>query len=507
MDTAAALDRDDLARLTSAELEDRLSRLSARIAAAECELLLLLGEFDSRQGWGECGMKSAAHWLSWRTGMRLGVAREKVRVARALRHLPRVRAAFAAGRLSYCKVRALSRVATGPTEAELVEVALGATGAQLERILRAWRTCLVAETSASSHVRRGLRRREEDDGSVVYTLRVAPEEAAVVDRAIAAARAVVLDEQRQPVETPEETSLAALVNDDPPAVRAEADAVVLMAESFLASGVQGQPGDSHLVLVHADLEALAATAAPEDVSAGTRSTGTPGQLPPGFPVQQRSATTRPPGATLPDGQRLSPSTVLRMLCQSPAQLMVHARDGRPLDLGRTRRHATPKQRRALAVRDGCCRFPGCTQRRRLVPHHTVWWSRGGRTDLDLLVLLCPTHHRAVHEVGYAVEALGGGRFAWRRPSGAPVPDVPREAADATTELPAPEATADTIAPTWGGGRLDLDHLIGGMAANLMLLAGHRLTDVPYPELDPALRAAAGWPEPRKPPPWQVAPAA
>lgn len=61
-------------------------------------------------------------------------------------------------------MRAPSRVATGPTEAELVEIALGATGAQLERILRAWRTCLVAETSASSHVRRGLRRREEDDG-------------------------------------------------------------------------------------------------------------------------------------------------------------------------------------------------------------------------------------------------------------------------------------------------------------------------------------------------------
>ncbi|HEU4912089.1 MAG TPA: DUF222 domain-containing protein [Actinomycetes bacterium] len=510
VDTAdgATLDRADLTLLTSAELEDRLSRLSARIAAAECELLLLLGEFDARQGWGECGMKSAAHWLSWRTGMRLGVAREKVRVARALRHLPRVRAAFAAGRLSYCKVRALSRVATEPTEAELVEIALGATGAQLERILRAWPTCLVAETSASSHVRRGLSRREEDDGSVVFTLRVAPEEAAVVDKAIAAARAVVLDDEQQPVETPEETSLAALLTDEPPAVRAEADAVVLMAESFLANGVKGQPGDRHLMLVHADLDTLvAAVEGRDDVSAETRSTGTAVPLPAGSPVEQRSAAARPAGCTLPDGQKLSPSTVLRLLCQSPAQLMVRARDGRPLDLGRTRRHATVKQRRALAVRDGCCRFPGCTQRRRLIPHHTVWWSRGGRTDLDLLVLLCPTHHRAVHEVGYAVEALGDGRFAWRRPSGAPIPDVPRHTADTTTGLPAADATADTIAPTWGGGRLDLDHLIGGMAANLMLLAGHRLTDVPYPAMDPALRAAAGWPEPRKPPPWQVAPAA
>ncbi|MGH8893709.1 MAG: hypothetical protein ACRDWY_10475, partial [Actinomycetes bacterium] len=179
-----------------------------------------------------------------------------MRTARSLTRLPLVRKAFAAGRLSYCKVRALSRVATPPTEADLVEIALGATGAQLERIVRAWRTCLVGEMSASSHVRRGLRRREEDDGSVVYTLRVDPVNAAVVDAAIAAARTLVLDEDGQPVETPEEARLAALVTDEPPATRAEADAFVLIAESFLANGARDDLGDSTLVMVHADLDTL-----------------------------------------------------------------------------------------------------------------------------------------------------------------------------------------------------------------------------------------------------------
>lgn len=502
-----ATDAADVSALTTPDLENRLSSLAARIAATECEFLLLLAEFDSRQGWGESGMKSSAHWLSWRTGMRLGVARERVRVARSLRRLPLVRAAFAEGRLSYCKVRALSRVATTPTEADLVEIALGATGAQLERVVRAWRSSLGGETAASAHVRRGLRRREEEDGSVVYTLRLAPEEAAVLDSALTAARAVVLDDEGRPVETPEETAIAEVVTDEPPATRAEADAFVLMAESFLATGPRGQPGDNALVMVHADLDALA-----EDVSAETSgdvaaATATAEPVAPGSPLEPHSLSRRPPGCVLPSGHRLPASTVLRLLCHSPAQLMVHARDGRPLDLGRTRRHASAKQRRALSVRDGCCRFPGCTQRRRLIPHHAVWWSLQGRTDLDNLVLVCPTHHRAVHEVGYVVKGLGGGRFAWYRPTGEQIPDTVTDAAVADTEPSPVTVTPDTIVPTWGGERLDLDHLVGGLASNLLTRAGHRLADVPYPDLDPALRRAAGWPAPANPPPWAVDPAA
>jgi hypothetical protein len=509
--------------LSTADLEKRLGCLAARIAAAECEFLLLLAEFDAREGWGRSGMKSTAHWLAWRTGLRLGVARERVRIARSLRDLPLVRGAFAQGRLSYCKVRALSRVATPPTEADLLDIALGSSGAQLERVVRAWRTCLVPETSASRHLRRGLRRREEDDGSVVFTLRVAPEEAMVVDRAVAAARAVVLDDDGRPVETPEEAALADVLTDEPPAVRAEADAFLLVAESFLATGPLGGPGDSTLVMVHADLADLAGhadvaetSAQRADGSADPRPEGVPAETSDAaLPPEQVSLSRRPPVSVLPDGQRLSASTVLRMLCHSPAQLMIHARDGRPLDLGRTRRHANLKQRRALRTRDGGCRFPGCTQRRRLIPHHVHWWSSGGRTDLDLLVLVCPTHHRAVHEVGYTVSALGNGRFLWRRPTGETIPeapgvtDAPRAGGhvSAGDRLPPVEVTPLTGVPTWGGERLDLDHLIGGMAANALNRAGHRLGDIPYPDLDPALRAAVGWPEPAPPPTWHAPSAA
>ncbi|MXY17399.1 MAG: DUF222 domain-containing protein, partial [Acidobacteria bacterium] len=74
-----------------AELEhlgDRIAELSARIQAATYELLVLIREFDARTGWSGC--TSCAHWLSWRTGLAPGAAREHVRVARALGKLPKL---------------------------------------------------------------------------------------------------------------------------------------------------------------------------------------------------------------------------------------------------------------------------------------------------------------------------------------------------------------------------------------------------------------------------------
>ena len=60
-----------------------------------------------------------------------------------------------------------------------------------------------------------------------------------------------------------------------------------------------------------------------------------------------------------------------------------------------------------------------------------------------------------------------------------------------------------MVPIWGGERIDLDHLLGGIAANLLNRDGQRLTDIPYAALDKTLRAAAGWPArtARPPSPW------
>jgi len=89
----------------------------------------------------------------------------------------------------------------------------------------------------------------------------------------------------------------------------------------------------------------------------------------------------------------------------------------PLDLGRATRTISPAQRRALAIRDGGCRFPGCS-----APpiwcdgHHVIHWLDGGRTDLANLVLLCRRHHRAVHEGGWTIHSDHHGRVTFLPPA-------------------------------------------------------------------------------------------
>src|ERR1700750_2628159 len=102
-------------RVRLERVEAQLCELAGHLAAATCRFLVLLADFDARRGWASWEMGSCAQWLSWKCQMSSGTAREHVRVARALRDLSAIRAEFAAGRLSYAKVRALTRIATRPT--------------------------------------------------------------------------------------------------------------------------------------------------------------------------------------------------------------------------------------------------------------------------------------------------------------------------------------------------------------------------------------------------------
>jgi hypothetical protein len=104
------------------DLESELLGLAGHIAAAECRFLQLLAEFDDRGGWCGDGIRSCAHWLAWRAGMSLRTGVERLRVAHALRNLPRITEAFAAGKLSYSKVRAITRIA-GTDTATLTRMA------------------------------------------------------------------------------------------------------------------------------------------------------------------------------------------------------------------------------------------------------------------------------------------------------------------------------------------------------------------------------------------------
>ena len=316
----------DGARL--ARLGDRIAELSARIQAATYELLVLIHEFDERDGWHGC--LSCAEWLSWRAGLSLGAAREHVRVARALGKLPKLSDAIRRGEVSYSKVRAVTRVATPENEQTLLDVALAGTAAHVERIARAWRRIdrnVEQAEERRQQASRGLRTWVDEDGMVVVRGRLTPEVGAVLRRALEAAcdqarRAPASDGGGEAeaagasagAEAAEASADAPAAAEEPTLAQRQADAIGTLAEAALAGGLdRGTAGDRYQVVLHVDAEALAE---PRDVPAGTSGgtasgsepqaggdrvpTGTPGGAASGSEPQaggDRVPTGTPGGAT------------------------------------------------------------------------------------------------------------------------------------------------------------------------------------------------------------------
>src|SRR5438093_4769842 len=238
-------------------LGDQIAELSAHLEAATARLLDLIREFDARGGWNT-GFRSCAAWLSWRVGLDLGAARERVRVARALGTLPLLAQALACGELSYAKVRALTRVATPETEEQLLKVGRAGTAAHVERIVRGWRRVdrqAEARETARQHASRALHVYEDEDGTVVLRGRLAPEVGALLLRALAAARETLYQRSRAK-ETADPPPDACA--DPPTRVQQQADALALLAESALHQSLDpGAPGERYQVVVHVDAAVLA----------------------------------------------------------------------------------------------------------------------------------------------------------------------------------------------------------------------------------------------------------
>jgi Domain of unknown function (DUF222)/HNH endonuclease len=338
-----------IAAMTTERLEAEACTMAAQLAAATARFIALIAELDRRETWRSWGCRSTAHWLSWRCALGLHAAREHVRVARALESLPRTSAAFAAGELSYSKVRAITRVATPGAEAELVDVAKLATAAQLDRTVGSYASVvrnLDPDRARMQQQRRTVRVVHNDDGTVTVTARLAPDAAAILLAALDRAGRAVRTEERAPAAT------------------LRADALEHLAQAFL----QPRPHDAAPteIVIHAD--ANLSVAVGDDRAIG-----------------------------------ISIDAVRRLACDTSVR---HVRDdaaGARRDSGRRRRTVSRRLRRWLVRRDGdTCRFPGCPARHFLHAHHIEHWADGGATDAANLVLLCSFHHRLVHEESWGI---------------------------------------------------------------------------------------------------------
>lgn len=440
------------------ELGSQIVALSGRIAAASCRWLLLVAEFDARDGCSRFGLATTSHWLAHACGLAQRTAVEHVRVARALAAHPQLADEMTAGRLSYSQVRAISRAAEPGETAlvdDLVQAAEHATGQQLESLVRGLRT--VRDADLPARPEEYVRSTWTQQSQRRISARLDPERGALVDSAIAA------------VANSEGLSAA--------------DALVRLAEIGLAAlaetgVVRELRGDERAaIVVHLDADRIPAD---DEPAADERPRSA-----------ERGSGRARPRARLSGGPGLPDRVVERLLCEGRIRTVVHDHDDRSnvLHLGRSHRVVSDRQFRALLIRDGGrCNHPGCPARRHLEAHHVRHWLHGGRTDLDNLVLLCGCHHRQHHEGAFTIVPIGRGRFRFIRADGQELLRHVDPSRFISTGLPVDQEhadVADTAAtPKWDGSRLDRDWAVAGLAQQLGRVGPRRERSAERPDYDP-----------------------
>jgi Domain of unknown function (DUF222) len=319
-----------------------------RWSAGQRRLVLLVAELSASGEWAIDGSPTCAHWVADALDVEVCTAREWLRIGHALSDLGVIDDAFAEGRLSYSKVRTLTRVATAANQAELCSLAEQVPAGRLGHALAAWlaRHETSIETEIRQHQARYLSWRVEPDGMTVGSFRLPPAAAGAVTAPV---DALVL--QRRPNAGGPDASADAC---DPyrqvrwPTVpQQRADALVELIRgggAFVATEV--------ILHVGAD------------------------------------------GCTLDDGTPIAGSIVERIARESFLRVLIHDAQSRPINASGRQRHPSKRQRRLVKERDQACVDCGATEF--LQYDHEPDYEQSHHTVVDELRLRCWTCHRARH---------------------------------------------------------------------------------------------------------------
>jgi hypothetical protein len=337
-----------------AQSRDMLDREFARLAG-----VFALTDEAVRQGSNGTG-----EWLRHHTRMSAADAYERVVVGEHLAQMPRSCAALDIGEVGFGHLVQMARnarfsknSATGVfDEAPLLEKAREESVSRFRHTALSMRHVQDPQRYAEAEVNavesRELHFYPQDDGMTWLSARLDSTGAATIQTAIRAiARKLGPDDHRT---TP----------------RREADALVELAEYMLGNRAAGTGGPRTRVNVTCTLETLM---------------GLKGS----------------PAAELEYGQPISAATLYRLMCESEVAKILLDERLIPVAVGHMKRTLTTAERRALNARDRHCRYPGCDRPPSLCDgHHVEFYSRGGKSKLDNMILLCAFHHWRVHEGGW-----------------------------------------------------------------------------------------------------------
>lgn len=454
-----------------AELDTEILRIAGLSNAIEYKFIKLLAEFDELDGWVGDGVKSFAHWLNWRCGMGALVAREKVRVARKLRHLPKIDAAFRHGELCYTKVRAITRVADEHNEEYLILIARHGTARHVEQAIRRFNWCKRRDAKESDQLDEyrqtpRLNWHQDEFGMVCINACLVPGEG---DMVIKALHKMAQDMRRDSEVKPDsagnesgpseagtetchknvsrETSTGKLT------VREYqvnyATALANIAEHYLAGDGDARTlasADRYQVLIHVNDNAAHLD---HKIEGG-------------------------PCCYIDDGRFLAPEVAQRLACSASVTTVLEDDSGNILNIGRRSRTPTRAISLAVNMRDGGCRFPNCYQTKWTDEHHIIRWADEGETSEENLITLCRHHHTLLHQGKYRIEKDANDvrfidrfgkvivRALYPQFPNNPLPDDAIEQFDAECReqgITVDSATADCL---WQGETMDYDMFIEAM---------------------------------------------
>lgn len=384
-----------LPEVPDARLEEDFAELQRSIEQLEVERLRRLAEIDRRRLFERDGHLSAASWLAVRHRMAWGTARYQVRVGRSFDDMPGTRRALGSGAVSLSAARLLASAhdvdprAFAAGEAELVDAARIHSIQDLTRVVTFWRERAerrrAPEREESLRSRRKLHASVSFQGMVRVDGELDPENGETLLTALAAVQGSEARSRR---------------DDDrrtPPQRRV--DALGEICRQWLDG--------TDRPIVAGERPHLTVT----------------------VPVRALADASHEP-VELDHVGPVAPEVARRVACDASVRRVVLSGRSEPLDVGRRTPVISPAMRRAVIVRDGQCRFPGCDRPHTWCDvHHVVHWAAGGATCVDNLLLLCRRHHRMVHGAdGFGV-AMRDGRPVFSRPDGSALPDDAAVAAD------------------------------------------------------------------------------
>jgi hypothetical protein len=414
------------------QLEFELVQLAADLTAGMARWFDLIATYDDRKIWEQWECRSMAAWLASHVGVSLITARQYVHVAHAIQQFPILKAEFAAGRLSYSRVRAVVRCVTPETEQAMVAMAKHATAPQLERFAAGVdrvRKRSIPGDDQVGWVNRELNLTLDDDGTWILRGRLPAETGVALKRAL----------------------------------DAEVDTQRLLIDDAAASG-PASPGNDLEVIGARRVDALDAL-----IKRGHAATPQDNELRPLVVVHRY-----PDGNELESGPAISDATANRLECGSNVIEAVHTSNGLCTRHNQSFHHhsdneecgpeirfnrkarRTPKatMRRWLIERDQGCRFNGCGRKGHLHAHHITEYRNGGRTTATNLIMLCDTHHRAVHNHGWIITGDPGGQLTFTKPGLTPPTPVNGDIERLIANISGP------ISPTrYAGDRFDLNYIV------------------------------------------------